>query len=160
MNVGTRPRPPEVAPTSADARTRPIILATLGVPFDERASVYAVDTAVQTGASLIVINSTPLQPLRMSLVFGYDALEEFTPEVSASTRRPAELAHSLGARVERIRLRSPRPLAALLELAAERGCGLLVFGPDRAALRERSFLRAMRILREQAACPLWIVHAM
>ena len=69
----------------------------------------------------------------MSLRLGYDALEEFTPEVTASVKRPVELASSLGIRVERIRVRSPRPIRALIQLVTERGVGLLVFGPDRVA---------------------------
>ena len=86
------------------------MLATLGVPFDPDAASYAVDTAVESGQPLIVANVTQLEPLPMSLRLGYDALEEFTPEVTESVKRPVELASSLGIRVERIRVRSPRPI--------------------------------------------------
>ena len=85
--------------------------------------MFAVDSAVEAGQPLIVANITVLEPLAMSMILGYDALEEFTPEVSASVRRPVELADSLGVSVERLRIRSPRPIQALLELARERRPG-------------------------------------
>lgn len=132
------------------------MLATLGVPFDLDAASYAVDTAVELGQLLIVANVTQLEPLPLSLRLGYDALEEFTPEVTASVKRPAELASSLGIRVERIRVRSPRPIRALLQLVTERGVGLLVFGPDRTRMSPRSYRRAVEALREGAECLVWV----
>ncbi len=131
------------------------MLATLGVPFDPDAAAYAVDTAVESGELLIVVNATQLEPLPMSLRLGYDALEELTPEVTASLKRPVELAASLGIRVERIRVRSPRPIQALLQLIAERGVGLLVFGPDRTRMSPRSYRRATRVIIEGAQCLVW-----
>ena len=49
---------------------RPVMLATLGVPFDTDAASYAVDTAVESGQPLIVANVTQLEPLPMSLRLG------------------------------------------------------------------------------------------
>jgi hypothetical protein len=135
---------------------RPVLLATLGVPFDDRATYVAVDSAVEAGQELIVANITRLEPLWLSVRLGYDALEELTPEVSASTRRPAELAASLGVVVERLRIRTPRPITTLLELAAERRPGLLVFGPDRERVSRRTYRRSVATLRSRAACLLWV----
>ena len=135
---------------------RPILLATLGAPFVDEAVAFAVDSAVEAGQPLIVANITLLEPLAMSVILGYDALEEFTPEVSESVRRPVELAHSLGVTVERLRIRSPRPIKALLELASERRPGLLVFGADRRGLAPRTYRRAVRAIREGAGCLIWI----
>lgn len=132
------------------------MLATLGVPLDPTASTFAVDSAVETGRELIVVNVTRLEPLRLSIVMGYDALPELTPEVSASLRRSTELARSLGVHVERLRIRSPRPVTALLELVRERHPGMLVFGPDRKALRERPYRRAVRAVRESVTCLVWV----
>ena len=78
--------------TGRGAAGRPVLLATLGVPLNEEASVFAVDTAVESGQRLVVANVTALEPLRMSITLGYDSLPELTPEVSASLRRSAELA--------------------------------------------------------------------
>jgi nucleotide-binding universal stress UspA family protein len=154
--VDVQTRPVRGHEDRADAAGgRPVLLATLGVPFDERAAVYAVDSAVESGEPLIVANVTRLEPLSMSVRMGYDALEEFTPEVSESVRRPVELAASLGVRVERLRIRSPRPVMSLVQLVSERGTGLLVFGPDRAALSERTYRRALRAIRERVSCPVW-----
>jgi hypothetical protein len=133
-----------------------VLLATLGAPFDEAAASFAVDTAVESGSPLIVANLTQLEPLRISIALGYDTLDELTPEVSESVRRPAELARSLGVPVERLRIRSPRPIRALLDLVRERRAGLLVFGPDRDALKRRVYDRAVRAIKEEAACLVWV----
>ena len=135
---------------------RPVLLATMGVPLDEEASVFAVDTAVESGQRLVMANVTALEPLRMSITLGYDSLPELTPEVSASLRRSAELARSLGVNVERLRVRSPRPVQALLELVADVRPGLFVFGPDRKAIRERRYRKALGAVRDRVTCLVWV----
>jgi nucleotide-binding universal stress UspA family protein len=142
-------------PDETVADGRPVVLATLGVPLDDVATVFAVDSAVEEGRTLILVNVTRLEPLWLSVRLGYDALEEFTPEVAISMRRSVRLARSLGLQVERLRIRSPRPITALLELVSERDPGILVFGPDRAALDSRTYRRAVRKIREANPCLLW-----
>lgn len=155
MHPSTRTRRPAVS-ERARASGRPVLLATLGAPFDEAAATFAVDSAVESGSPLIVANVTQIEPLTLSVTLGYDALEEFTPEVSESVRRPAELADSLGVPVERLRIRSPRPVRALLELVRERRAGLLVFGPDRGAIKARVYEKAVRAIKEGADCLVWV----
>ena len=155
MGVETRDRGTDVS-TGGGAAGRPGRLATMGVPLDEEASRFAVDTAVESGQRLVMANVTTLEPLRMSIALGYDALPELTPEVSASLRRSAELARSLGVHVERLRVRSPRPVQALLDLVADVRPGLLVFGPDRRALRERRYRKALGAVRDRVTCLLWV----
>lgn len=155
MDTRTHPVRDE-AILDAGAGGRPILLATLGAPFVEEAVVFAVDSAVEASQTLIVANITTLEPLGLSMILGYDALEEFTPEVSESVRRPAELARSLGVAVERLRVRSPRPIKALLQLAAERRPGVLVFGADRERLAPRLYGRAVEALREGVECLVWV----
>jgi hypothetical protein len=155
MGVDIRDRGTDVS-TGRSAAGRPVLLATLGVPLNEEASVFAVDTAVESGQRLVVANVTALEPLRMSIALGYDALPELTPEVSASLRRSAELARSLGVRVERLRVRSPRPVQALLDLVADVRPGLFVFGPDRRALRERRYRKALGAVRDRVTCLVWV----
>ncbi len=155
MLRATRPRSSAPA-VAAGAGSRPVLLATLGVPFDAAATTFAVDTAVESGQQLIVANITLLEPLPLSVMLGYDALEELTPEVSDAVRAPAELARSLGVRVERLRVRSPRPIKALLELAAERAPGVLVFGPDRRRLPARQYRKAASTIRAEARCLVWM----
>jgi len=129
------------------------VLATLGVPFDPEASAFAVDACVEAGEPLIVVNVVELPPLPMSVRMGYDQLED--PELDAALLAPARLAGSLGVQVERVRVRSPRPLEALVELAAERRPGIFVFGPDRARLRGRAYERAARRIRKDLTCLVW-----
>jgi nucleotide-binding universal stress UspA family protein len=135
---------------------KPILLATFGVPFDEAAVAVALDAAVESGGPLIVANVTRLEPLALSVMMGYDALEELTPEVSASVGRPARMAAGFGLHVERLRIRTPRPVAALLELVREREPGLLVFGPDRGRLSRRRYRKASAILRSRVGCLVWL----
>jgi nucleotide-binding universal stress UspA family protein len=142
-------------PTDVREGGRPVLLATLGVPFDPAASTFAVDAAVESGEPLIVANVVELPPLGMSVAMGYDQLPD-RPEEAEALRAPAELAHSLGAEVERLRVRSPRPLEALLQLTAERAPGLLVFGPDRTRIRGRTYRKAARLLRQHASCLVWL----
>ncbi len=136
-------------------RGRPVLLATVGVPFDPAASTLAVDAAVESGEPLIVANVVELPPLAMSVTLGYDQIED-TPDVADALRAPALLAQSLGVRVERLRVKSPRPIVALIQLVAEREPGLLVFGPDRSLLRPRTYRRAVRAVRERTACLVWL----
>ena len=154
MTAGTRDLRTDVA-AGVGSAGRPVLLVTFGVPLDEAASVFAVDTAVESGQRLVLANLTTLQPLRMSLVLGYDTLPELTPDVTASLRRSAELARSLGVHVERLRVRTPRPVEALLELVTELHPGLLVFGPDRSAMRRRRYRRSVRAVRERVTCLVW-----
>ena len=133
-----------------------MLLATLDVPFDPTASAFAIDAAVESGQPLVVANVVELPPLAMSVRMGYDQIEDArTAETLAA---PAELAHSLGVQVERLRVKSMHPLDALLQVVAEREPGLLVFGPDRERLRPRRYRKAARALRDGAACLVWLAQ--
>jgi hypothetical protein len=133
---------------------RPVLLATLGVPFEPAAAQLAVDAAVEAGQRLVVANIVELPPLPLSVVLGYDQIDE--PGVAEALQAPAELARALGVDVERLRVRSPRPIAALLELVADLEPGLLVFGPDRARLRRRRYAKATKAIRESCTCLFWL----
>jgi hypothetical protein len=129
-----------------------VLLATLDVPFAEEAAVFAVDSVVESGQPLVVVNAVEVLPTCWSLLgYGYVEREDLQREL----RKPAELAHSLAVRVERLRLCSPHPIDALLELVAERNPGMLVFGPDRSHLRRRRYERAVQRLRERTSCLVW-----
>lgn len=132
----------------------PVLLATLGVPFDAHAAELAVDAAVESGQGLIVANVVELQPLPLSLMLGHDQID--APADADAFRAPAELARSLGVAVERLRVRSPRPIEALIELVREREPGLLVFGPDRARLGRRRYRKAANAVRERVDCLVWL----
>ena len=131
-----------------------MLLATVEVPFDPVACELAVDTAVESGQPLLVVVLARLLPLPLSTMLGYDQI--VSPEDEAAFAAPASLAASLAVEVERLRVRSPRPVEALLQLAAEREPGLLVFGPDLALVSRRVYRKAVRALRERSPCPVWI----
>jgi hypothetical protein len=57
--------------------------------------------------------------------------------------------------VERLRVRTPRPVETLLELVTDLHPGLLVFGPDRSAMRGRRYRRSVRVVRERVTCLVW-----
>jgi len=134
------------------AGARPVLLATLDVPFAEEATVFAVDSAVESGQPLVVVNVAEIVPTCWSLL-GYGYIER--EDLQCELRKPAELAQSLAVRVERLRVCSPHPVDALLELVAERRPGLLVFGPERSKMRRRRYERAARRVRERASCLVW-----
>jgi Universal stress protein family len=154
MSTRSRPRP-AVPAAPVGSRGRPVLLATLDVPFEARAWVVAVDAAVESGQPLIVANVVQLPPLPLSVVMGYDQLD-YTPELAQALREPAELARSLGVQVERLRVKSLHPIQALVELVGERRPGLLVFGPDRAKLSRHVYRRAVRALRRRIDCLVWL----
>jgi Universal stress protein family len=142
----------ETAATSCP--DRPVLLATLGVPFDISAAQIAVDTAVEAGQPLIVANVVELLLAPCSVVLGYDL--DDPPELAESLRAPARLAASVGVPVERLRVRSPHPIAALVELVAEREPGLLVLGPDRSKLKPRVYRRVVKAVSERCGCLVWL----
>jgi hypothetical protein len=130
-----------------------VLLATLDVPFAEDATVFAVDSAVESGQPLVVVNAAEIHPTRWSLL-GYGYIEK--EALQSELLKPAELAHSLAVRVERLRVCSPHPVDALLEVVAERRPGVLVFGPDRSRLRRRTYERAAKRIREKTSCLVWL----
>lgn len=146
----------EVPTSSTAAGGRPILLATFGTPIAEEAAAVAIDAAVESGAPLIVANITRLEALPLSVMMGYDALEELTPDVSGSVRRLAQLAAGFGLAVQQLRIRSPRPVSALVELVTEREPGLVVFGPDCGRVPKRLYRRAVEALRRDVHCLVWL----
>lgn len=101
---------------------------------------------------MVNVAETPILPISMQL--GYEYIE--TAELTAALRSPAELAASFAVHVELLRVSSPRPVEALLQIVAERSPGMLVLGPDRAALGRRNYARAAKRIRERAPCLLWL----
>lgn len=152
--LGLRRRPPASALRPPPAGACPVMLATFDVPFDEAAAELAVDAAVESGQRLLVVNVTAIPIMPIAIALGYEYLE--TDELTVALRGPSELASSLAVPVELLRVSSPRPIEALLELVAEREPGLLVVGPDRSRMRPRRYEKLVRRVRERAPCLVWI----
>jgi hypothetical protein len=139
--------------SSLAAGGRPVLLATLDVPFAGDAMAFAVDSAVETGQPLVVVNAVEVIPVH-STFLGYGYIER--EDLQDDLRKPADLARSLAVRVERLRICSPHPLAALLELVAERNPAVFVFGPDRSRLKPRTYRRAAKKIRDGVTCLVWL----
>jgi nucleotide-binding universal stress UspA family protein len=148
-------QPPRTVPPPAGSHGRPVLLATLDVPFDQAAVVFAVDSAVELGARLIVANFVERAPLPLSAMLGYDDLP-YAPEVADSLQAPARLARSLGIDVTRLRVKSFHPVQAMLEVAAEQDAGIFVFGPDRSRIRRLRYRRAARAIRSGVTVLVWL----
>src|SRR6266852_1030949 len=136
---------------------RPVMLATLDVPFDHDAVVFAVDSAVELGERLIVANFAERAPLPLSTMLGYDDLP-YPPELAESLLAAAKLAGSLGVEVTRLRVKSFHPIQAMLEVLAEQGAGIFVFGPDRSRIGRLRYRRAARAIRSGAAALVWLAE--
>jgi len=154
MRTLQRPEPGTTTRPSL-AGGRPVMLATLDVPFDAKAVTYAVDSVVELGERLIVANFVERAPLPLSAMLGYEDLP-YPPEMERSLAEPARLAHSLGVDVTRLRVKSFHPVAALLEVVAEQNAGLLVFGPDRSRMMRLRYWRAARAIRSTVTTLIWL----
>jgi nucleotide-binding universal stress UspA family protein len=148
-----RRRSPLGEATVVPSAGRPVLLATLDVPFSEEATAFAVDSAVESGQPLVIVNVAEVLPTAYTFL-GYGYVER--EKLQDALRKPAELAHSLAVQVERLRVCSPHPVDALLEVVAERDPAVLVFGPDRRHLPARRYRRAERAVRERTSCLVWI----
>ena len=128
------------------------MLATLEVPFDEEAAAFAVDAAVESGQPLIVANvvEIPLAPMRAcwgtAARAGEDAEAGCARPPSSRTRSVAGRAAAVG---------SPHPVAALLELVAERRPGSSSSARTAPACVAGRYERAARRVRERASCLVW-----
>jgi Universal stress protein family len=144
--------PPEAPPSLPG----PVVLGTLSVRIDPAAERMALESALEVGVKLIVANMLmlPPYPLTVTLARGYTTLphEEDLDAVRATARR----ALSLGIRTELQRVSSPRPVRALLELARNCQAGLLVFGPERSLIKPRRWRSAVRVVRRDAPCLVWV----
>ena len=131
---------------------RPVLLVTLDVPYAEEAIAFAVDSAVENGQPLVLVNVAEVLPTAYSLL-GYGYVER--EDLQEALFEPVRLASSLAVEVERLRICSPHPVDALLEVVAEREPALLVLGPDRARLSRRRYRKVERAVRERTSCLIW-----
>ena len=145
---------PTISPTATEPR--PIVLATLSVRVDPSAERMAIETAIQSGARLILANMLWLPPHPTTLMLAREHAtlphEEDLDAVRATARRAAER----GVRTELLRISSRRPLAALIELVVERQAGLVVLGPDPSRTPKWWLWLAARRVRRRAPCLVWI----
>ena len=151
-----RARPRATLPDAAGGGPRPVVLATLQVRVDPAAERMALESALEARARLIIANMLWLPAHPTTLMLAREQLtlphEEDLDEVRATAARAA----ARGIPTELLRISSPRPLQALIDLLAERRAGLVVLGPDpRRSPRWWRWAAARRI-RRRADCLVWI----
>jgi nucleotide-binding universal stress UspA family protein len=133
------------------------VLATLQVRVDPSAERMGIESALEAGVPLLLVNLIRLPPYATTLILmgpEHTTLphEEDLDAVRATAQRAAEL----GVRTELLRVRTTRPVKALLEVAGERDAGLIVFGPHLGSVGRRRFRRVARRIRREAGCLVWI----
>jgi|SRR5215217_1698282 len=150
----------EPAEAETLAPAGPVLLGTLSARVEPDAERFAVESALEAGVPLLVVNAVPMPALPRALALaGPEALSFPLEEDYAAVRETAERAAALGIRVEHLRVSSPRPSKALVQLANERGAGLLVLGPNRGRVSRWRFRRTAREVSRNAACLVWIAGA-
>jgi Universal stress protein family len=151
-----RRRPGAIATRDQRSPSRPVLLGTLSVRVDPAAERMAIDTALEVGAKLILANMVMLPPYPLTVRIAREYVTLPHEEDLDAVRETAARAAALGIATELLRVRSPRPLTALIELAHDREVGLLVFGPDRSRISGRRFRAAAKVVRRDAPCLVWI----
>jgi nucleotide-binding universal stress UspA family protein len=137
----------------------PVVLGTLSSGIDPAAERVAIESALDAGVPLIVVNVVELPPCPRALAMGGPRALAFPHEEEyEAVRATAERAAKFGLLVEHLRVSSPRPARALVQVATERCAGLVVLGPKRRGLlRGRwRFRRAARRVRRSVSCLVWI----
>lgn len=151
-----RPKPAAPQLERGSARSGPVVLATLAVRVEPVAERVATEAALEAGVKLILASMLTLPPLPMTLMMARENATLPHEEDLEAVRATAQRAAALGLDTELLRITSPRPVTALLELVGERSVGLLVFGPDRSRISKRRFRAAAKAVRRDAGCLVWI----
>jgi nucleotide-binding universal stress UspA family protein len=139
--------------TRAPASVGPVVLATLSSRIDPSAERLAIESCLDANVPLVVVNAVaaPMSPHTLHLGALDPRREDY-----AAVRATAERAAAFGIRVEHLRVTTPRPARAIVEIANERSAGLLVLGPKRGRVSRGRFRRAARAVTRNVACLVWI----
>jgi nucleotide-binding universal stress UspA family protein len=129
------------------------MLLTLNVPLDEEAVVFAIDTAAETGAALWICDAIPLEYRNYVGHAAHQYSEQLIRKhLSAVARR----ARDSGVTTTQLAFHNRRPVKTALEVARDERIGLLVFGADRKELGKRAFRKAVKRIREDPPCLVWV----
>jgi hypothetical protein len=140
-----RPREGTPSSTATGGPARPVVLATLSVRVEPEAERMALESALEASVRLIIANMLHMPgystTLRIAPQYATLPHEEDLEAVRETARRAA----ALGIPTELLRVMSPRPLTALIEL-----------GPDFNRTSRRRLRRAARRVRDEVDCLVWI----
>ena len=136
---------------------RPVVLATMAAAVHPGAERMAIDSAIEAGVPLLVVNLVPLPLYVRTMVLVGPAGTTFPHEEALdAVRATARRAADLGLKTELLRVRTRHAATALLQVARERDAGLVVFGPDLSRIGRLRFRAAARRLRREADCLVWV----
>lgn len=153
MTGGTLDRvaPPPAATTGRCVK--PVMLLTLNVELEEPAVTFAIESAGQTGAELWICDAIPLEYRNY---VGHVARQYAEQIIRKHLDAVARRARESGVHTTQVAFHSPRPVKVALEVAQEEQIGLLVFGANRKELGKRFFRKAVKRIRADAPCLVWI----
>jgi nucleotide-binding universal stress UspA family protein len=153
MTGGTLDRvaPPPAATTGR--RVKPVMLLTLNVELEEPAVKFAIESAGQTGAELWICDAIPLEYRNY---VGHVARQYAEQIIRKHLDAVARRARESGVRTTQVAFHSPRPVKVALEVAQEEQIGLLVFGANRKELGTRFYRKAIKRIRADAPCLVWV----
>jgi Universal stress protein family len=134
-----------------------VVLATMSVGVDPGAERMAIESALEAGVPLILVNLIPVPFYATTVVMhGAEAISPPHGESVDTVRGTAARAARLGIRTEFLRVRTRHAIRALMGVVSERDAGLLVFGPDMKRTGRLRFRLAARRVRRDAPCLVWI----
>ena len=151
-----RPREGTPSSTATGGPARPVVLATLSVRVEPEAERVALESALEASVRLIIANMLPMPGYSTTLRLAPQYVTLPHEEDLEAVRETAHRAAALGIPTELLRVMSPRPLTALIELIHERRPGLVVLGPDVNRTSRWRLRRAARRVRDEVDCLVWI----
>jgi nucleotide-binding universal stress UspA family protein len=137
-------------PPRTAAPVGPVVLATLGTRLDPEAERVAIDCALENGTRLLLVNATTARCAPRTPTVPRE-------EDYEAVRGSADRAAARGIFTEFLRVRTPHPARAIVQIANERGAALLVLGPERRRWwRMWRVRRAARAIKRGTACLVWL----
>jgi nucleotide-binding universal stress UspA family protein len=146
-----RPAPP--AGGQAERNVRPVMLLTLNVELEEPAIAFAIESAAEAGAELYICDAIPLEFRNYVGHVARQYAEQMNRKLLDAVARRAR-DHCVT--TTQLAFHNPRPVKAALEVARTERIGLLVFGPKRTELGKRTFRKAVKRIREDPPCLVWV----
>ncbi|HEU5264112.1 MAG TPA: universal stress protein, partial [Gaiellaceae bacterium] len=114
---------------------------------------FAIDSAAQTGAELYICDAIPLEYRNY---VGHVARQYSEQLNRRHLSEVARRARDLGVTTTQLAFHNPKPVKTALEVARDERVGLLVFGASRKDLGKRSFRKAVKRIRADAPCLVWV----
>ena len=146
-----RSAPPQAEPAARNVR--PVMLLTLNVELEEPAIAFAIDAASEAGAELYICDAIPLEYRNY---VGHVARQYAEQMNRKHLDAVAKRARDHGVTTTQLAFHNPKPVKTALEVARTERISLLVFGADRKDLGKRTFKKAVKRIREDPPCLVWV----